>query len=229
MKKSLMLALCLVVGVTSTCFASFSYEGKQVKKESEEGYFVFRYPELKGETTQESYVARAVNKQLATLVHTAEQDMENTWNKDIVTDVTVENKNSNFKSKDVDYVVTYLDNNVLSVNFTHTFAQGEKEALYFKDGWTFDLNTGKTLKWQDLVRPEDKPKANAAGILEMLHRGFKNREFVVYYMLDDVKDKLDNYYIGSAGYIHLQFNPYEVGPSRSGVIDLDTDFAIKEL
>ena len=211
MKKIFGVTLSLCLAFATTCTAAFHYEGKQLRAESDYGAFVYRYPILTGDTAQEGAIAAKVNGQLRALAQKEGQALSESWNA----------KTPGFKAKDVDFNVTYLGEKLFSINFTQTFAQGEKEPLLFKDGWTFDLTKGESVSWRDLLRSEDKPKATESALLHQLHKGYKNNEFAIYWGLDSLKGYGKNYYVDSQGAIHLQFNPYEIGPAKSGVIDLD--------
>lgn len=221
MRKFGTLLFCLALGLVHTCFGAVTYETATMKQDAPQGYFVFRYPLLKGETAGEKASVKAINAKLQAVGKSEARAMQETWQ-------NADNAKS-YKSKDVDYVVTYVDDKLLSLNFTCTFAQGEQEALYFKDGWTFDLRTGQAVTWHKLMRDEDKVKLKADNILRRLHRGAAQNEYILYWNLDKLNNLGKNYYVGSGGNLHVQFNPYEIGPAKSGVIDVDTGCYIKEL
>lgn len=221
MRKLGALLFCLALGVVNTCWGAVNYETATVKRDAPQGYFVFRYPLLRGETASEKAAVKVINAKLQAVGRSQAKSMQETWQ-------SLDNAKS-YKSKDVDYVVTYLDDKLLSLNFTCTFAQGEQDALYFKDGWTFDLSTGQAVTWHKLMRNEDKAKLSEDNILRLLHRGAAQNEYTLYWSLNKLDNLGKNYYVGNSGNLHVQFNPYEVGPAKSGVIDVDTGCYIKEL
>ena len=220
MSRILLVTWCLVFGLCSTCLGAITNQANKLELEAPQGYFVFRSPVSKSDTRAEKAAVAHVNAVLRQLAINQGNDMQATWQQ------TAAEDKENYKSKDVDYTVTYLSNNLASIIFTTTFAQGEREALLFKEGWTFDLTSGEPVGWQKLVKNEDVAKLSKDYILKQLRQAAVQDNYVIYLDTTKMDATPKNYYIGSNGYVHLLFNPYKVGPASSGVIDLDTDCQI---
>jgi hypothetical protein len=221
MSKILLVTWCLVFGLFSTCFGAIKYDAHKVDLEDANGYLLFRYPVFHGDTPEEKAVVAKMNNTLHQLALNETVAIQKTWN------APSDNAKANFKSKDVDYTVTLLDANLASMVFTTTFAEGSRDALFFKDGWTFDLTTGAPVGWSSLVKPEDKYQFNKSNVIRLLQQGAKQGDYVLYWDFNGMKGVPDNYYVGSNGNIHLLFNPYDVSPYSAGVIDLDTNCLVK--
>jgi len=220
MSRVLLIAWCLVFGLFSTCFGAITYDADRMDVEAREGYFTFRYPVFRGDTAEEKAVVTKVNNTLKQLAKNEAATLQTTW------ESTKDEDKANFKSKDVDYKVTYLENKLASIVFTTTFAQGDRDALFFQDGWTFDLTTAEPVGWQKILSREDANKLQKDYVLSLLRKGAAREDYVIYWDTTKLKDLPTNYYVSSNGQVHFIFNPYTVGPASSGVIDLDTNCTV---
>lgn len=121
---------------------------------------------------------------------------------------------------DVGYDIKLNDSRYFSVmSYMYSYFKGAAHPMYVKKGMTFDMNTGKELKWKDLVRPADKKKLTLDAINKKLL--FEKRD-VIFDEFKGLKTLPENYYLDAKGKIHFIFQPYEIAPYAAGLIDLDT-------
>lgn len=215
MRKTL-ITLGLVLSLAAPCFAQMKANPMEIKKDAEQGVFVARYPHLAGETEQEKNAALRINTTIKAVMNKLYSDVLDNWHK------PAEGGKTAYVSKDIDYVITYDDENILSINFTDTFAQGDSKSLFIKDGMTFSKGSGKLLPWKRLARQEDKSKFTKDYLNGILLNGAKRGDYVLYVGFVGLDKVPKNYYVDSTGTLHFQLNPGSVGPFTGGVVDIDT-------
>lgn len=116
------------------------------------------------------------------------------------------------------YKVTLNDGKYLSIldEGNLSFVK-EKYPTAWKTGVTFDLETGKRVTWQDVMKPEDAKAFTLKAINEKI--------FLSKYKLSDYFNGLTtlptNYYIDKNRTIHFIFGQYEVAPYAMGIIDIN--------
>ena len=131
-------------------------------------------------------------------------------------------------SSDLGYEVKCNNGRYLSLNlYTFSYAEHAAHPLYGKEGITFDAETGKELRWKDLVRPEDKESFTLDAINKKLLTSQYAMNDAFYSDFRGLKKLPKNYYVDGQGWIHFQFLPYEIGPYSSGEIDLNTNCKAK--
>lgn len=86
----------------------------------------------------------------------------------------------------------------------------------WKNGVVFDVETGKQLDWQDIIRPEDEKAFSLKNI--------NNKIFLSDYRLSAFFNGLTelpkNYYLDKNQTIHFLFQQYEIAPYAAGIIDI---------
>lgn len=131
------------------------------------------------------------------------------------------NRNANNGKKlteEKNYVVTLNDGKYLSLIDQGTIHfDKDKRPTEWKTGVTFDLETGKQVGWQDLVKPEDAKSFTLKAINEKI--------FLSNYKLSSYFEGLQNlplnYYLDKNRTIHFLFAQYEIAPYSSGIIDIN--------
>jgi|GEM_PF-4170484 len=214
--RTTLITLGLLFSLAVPCFAQMQATPMEIKKDTEQGVFVARYPRMSGETAQEKNAALRINTTIKNVMDQLYRGVLDNWQQ------PKKDKNTAYVSKDIDYAITYDDDNIVSINFTDTFAQGDSQSLFIKDGMTFAKTTGKLLKWKELIRPEDKSKMTKDYISGLLIAGVKRGDYVLYLSFDELDAMPKNYYVDSTGTLHFQINPGILGPFTAGVVDVDT-------
>lgn len=121
-------------------------------------------------------------------------------------------------TEEKNYVVTLNDGNYLSlIDQGSIHFDKDKRPTEWKTGVTFDLETGKQVGWQDIVKPEDAKAFTLKAINEKI--------FLSKYKLSSYFDGLENlplnYYLDKNRTIHFLFAQYEIAPYSSGIIDIN--------
>lgn len=86
----------------------------------------------------------------------------------------------------------------------------------WKTGVTFDVETGKRVAWQDIIRPED---AKAFSLKNINMKIFTSKHVLSSYF-NGLTELPNNYYLDKNQTIHFIFNQYEIAPYSSGIIDI---------
>ena len=86
----------------------------------------------------------------------------------------------------------------------------------WKNGVTFDMETGKRVAWQDIIRPED---AKAFSLKNINMKIFTSKHVLSSYF-NGLTELPKNYYLDKNQTIHFIFNQYEIAPYSSGIIDI---------
>ncbi len=126
--------------------------------------------------------------------------------------------NGKVMTEEKHYTVTLNDGKYLSIldEGTLSFVK-EKYPTTWKIGVTFDLETGKRVTWQDVMKPEDAKAFTLKSINEKI--------FLSKYKLSDYFNGLTelpiNYYLDKNRTIHFIFGQYEVAPYATGIIDIN--------
>lgn len=126
--------------------------------------------------------------------------------------------NGKVMNEEKHYKVTLNDGKYLSIldEGNLSFVK-EKYPTAWRTGVTFDLETGKCVTWQDVMKPEDAKAFTLKAINEKI--------FLSKYKLSDYFNGLTtlptNYYIDKNRTIHFIFGQYEVAPYATGIIDIN--------
>lgn len=220
--KTVLLTLGVVLSLAVPCFAQIKSEPVKIKKESSQGIFVARFPKFAGDTVEEKAVSGRINRTLKGVVDELYEQMKENWHEP--EDKAVQG----YVSKDIDYELTYEDEKILSINFTDTFAQGDNQSLFIKDGMTFSKKTGKPLSWKKLVRSEDKAILNKNHLNKILLAGSHEGDYFLYMSFTGLEEMPDNYYVDNTGSMHFQVNPGKIGPFNGGVVDIDSGCVVAD-
>lgn len=208
MKKILaFLFACLCVLPQLAC-AELQYDTKTYTMDNKLGGWTAKYPFVSGVPG-----AARINYQIQLFVSQEKHALEGTWKSAPAAPLT----------RELNYEVTYGDNNLLSLVFYSSQAgDNDERVLTTETGWIFDTLNGHTLKWQDVIAPQDRGAINKNALTLALKKGARRDEYILYDGYSEILEIPDNYYLDNNGSLHFQFNPYEIGPYNSGVIDVDT-------
>ena len=115
------------------------------------------------------------------------------------------------------YVVTLNNGKYLSmIDQGYIYYDKAAHPTSWKNGVTFDVETGKRVEWQDIIRPKD------AKVFTL--KNINTKIFMSKYVLSSYFNGLTtlptNYYLDKNQTIHFIFNQYEVAPYSSGIIDI---------
>lgn len=125
------------------------------------------------------------------------------------------------ESRDAGFDVKFNNGEFYSIlGYQYTYFQGAAHPMYLVKGATYDVKTGKKLPWKKLVSKAEKRKFKLAAINEKLLREKRSQIFPDFKGLEKLPE---NYYLDKRGVIHFIFQPYELGPYSSGMIDLAMD------
>lgn len=116
------------------------------------------------------------------------------------------------------YVVTLNNGKYLSfIDQGYLYYDKAAHPTSWKNGVTFDVETGKQVAWQDIIRPED---ANAFSLKNINTKIFLSK-YVLSSYFNGLTELPKNYYLDKNQTIHFIFNQYEVAPYSSGIIDIN--------
>lgn len=101
--------------------------------------------------------------------------------------------------------------------------KGTKRPTTWKNGVTFDAETGEQLAWQDLIQEKDAKAFTLKNINQTI---FLSKHTLSRYF-DGLTSLPTNYYLDKGRVIHFVFNPNEIAPDSSGIIDIDMRKAAK--
>lgn len=125
------------------------------------------------------------------------------------------------ESRDAGFDVKLNDGEFYSIlGYQYNYYQGAAHPMYVVRGATYDIKTGKKLPWKKLVAKAEKRKFKLDAINEKLLREKRSQIFPDFKGLEKLPE---NYYLDENGVIHFIFQPYELGPYSSGMIDLAMD------
>ncbi len=115
------------------------------------------------------------------------------------------------------YTVTLNDGTYLSI-LDEGFLYFDKAAhpTSWKNGVTFDLETGERVDWQDLIRPED---ADAFTLQKINAKIFLSKYTLSSYF-KGLTELPKNYYLDENKTIHFLFGQYEIAPYSTGIVDI---------
>ena len=94
-------------------------------------------------------------------------------------------------------------------------------------GATFDLQTGKKLYWQQIVRPEDEKYFTLEAINAKLLSSEYGQKHYFYNDFKGLKKLPNNYYLDGERHIHFVFQQYEIAPYAVGIIDMNMEKAAR--
>ncbi|WP_427113264.1 RsiV family protein [Megasphaera sueciensis] len=94
-------------------------------------------------------------------------------------------------------------------------------------GATFDLQTGKRLSWQQIVRPEDEKYFTLEAVNAKLLSSEYGQKHYFYNDFKGLKNLPNNYYLDAESHIHFLFGQYEIAPYVVGIIDIDMEKTAK--
>lgn len=121
-------------------------------------------------------------------------------------------------TEEKNYVVTLNDGKYISfIDQGTLYFDQDAHPTSWKTGVTFDLETGRQLTWQEVIKPEDEKAFTLKNI--------NSKIFLSKYKLSSYFDGLTNlpinYYLDKNRTIHFLFAQYEIAPYASGIIDID--------
>lgn len=120
--------------------------------------------------------------------------------------------------EDKNYVVTLNDGKYLSlIDQGSLHFDKDKEPTAWKTGVTFDLETGKQLTWQDVVKPEDAK----AFTLDAINQKIFLSKYKLSAYFNGLQNLPINYYLDKNRTIHFLFAQYEVAPYATGIVDIN--------
>ncbi|MCH4167450.1 MAG: RsiV family protein [Megasphaera sp.] len=130
-------------------------------------------------------------------------------------------KNSNDSMKmteEKSYTVTLNNGKYVSI-ISQGYMYFEKAAhpTSWKNGVTFDAQTGEKLDWQDLVKPKDAKTFTLANI----NRTLTLSDYKLSTYFTGLTELPKNYYLDSKENIHFLFGQYEVAPYSTGIVDIN--------
>lgn len=129
------------------------------------------------------------------------------------------------EEKPTTYGITYAvgcnDGEILSFNMGYYVTNKETDRIYFYDGMTFDMRTGKLLKWKDVVAKADEPYMTKDRIRLILRKGAEKGIYRIYSEAEDIDRMPQNFYVDPARNIHFQFEPGKLSEYKEGVVDVD--------
>lgn len=115
------------------------------------------------------------------------------------------------------YVVTLNNGKYLSIiDQGYIYYDKAAHPTSWKNGVTFDVETGKRVEWQDIIRPEDAK----AFTLKNINTKLFMSKYVLSSYFNGLTALPTNYYLDKNQTIHFIFNQYEVAPYSSGIIDI---------
>lgn len=128
------------------------------------------------------------------------------------------------RSAEINYKVKLNDGKYLSF-IKHYFIYFWRAAhpLSADTGVTFDAQTGKTLRWENLIRPEDAKAFTLQAINEKLFASTYGQKHYFYNSFKGLKKLPNNYYLDNNHNIHFIFGQYEIAPYAVGIIDLNME------
>lgn len=112
-----------------------------------------------------------------------------------------------------DYIVTYNDNNILSITMVYADYTGGSNGMYTNESFNFDLITGNILSLNNLLK-ENSVEEMFKLINQNIVGGFNNSDILLF----DFKGVNENtkYYLGNT-YIEIYFNLYEYASYSAGI------------
>ncbi len=115
------------------------------------------------------------------------------------------------------YTVTLNNGKYLSfIDQGYIYYDKAAHPTSWKNGVTFDMETGKRVAWQDIIRPED---AKAFSLKNINMKIFTSKHVLSSYF-NGLTELPKNYYLDKNQTIHFIFNQYEIAPYSSGIIDI---------
>lgn len=115
------------------------------------------------------------------------------------------------------YTVTLNNGKYLSfIDQGYIYYDKAAHPTSWKNGVTFDMETGKRVAWQDIIRPED---AKAFSLKNISMKIFTSKHVLSSYF-NGLTELPKNYYLDKNQTIHFIFNQYEIAPYSSGIIDI---------
>lgn len=116
------------------------------------------------------------------------------------------------------YVVTLNNGKYLSfIDQGYIYYDRAAHPTSWKNGVTFDVETGKRVEWQDIIRPEDAKAFYLKNINEQIFLS----KYVLSSYFKGLTELPKNYYLDKNQTIHFIFNQYEIAPYSSGIIDIN--------
>jgi hypothetical protein len=132
------------------------------------------------------------------------------------------------KNESLDYKVKLNDGKYLSILQTYfVFYDHAAHPLTAYTGITFDAQSGRKLRWQQVLRPGDEAAVTLQAINAKLFASEYGQKHLFYRDFKGLKSLPENYYLDTAGYIHFLFGQYEIAPYSTGIIDLNMGIKAK--
>ncbi len=120
-------------------------------------------------------------------------------------------------TEDKSYVVTLNDGKYLSIiDQGSIYFDKAAHPTSWKNGVTFDLETGELLAWQDLVRPEDAKDFT----LDKINSKIFMSKYMLSAYFNGLTELPKNYYLDQNKVIHFLFGQYEIAPYATGIVDI---------
>lgn len=127
--------------------------------------------------------------------------------------------NSSMKmTEEKSYTVTLNNGKYISI-LSQGYMYFDKAAhpSSWKNGVTFDAQTGERLNWQDLVKPKDAKTFT----LDHINRTLTLSDYKLSTYFTGLTELPKNYYLDSKENIHFIFGQYEVAPYSTGIVDIN--------
>jgi len=113
------------------------------------------------------------------------------------------------------------------LSYTYTFVKGAAHPQYTKTGFTFDAVTGEKLPWKKVIRDTDKEAFKLEAINKKILASPAAKKGYLYQDFKGLKKLPENYYLDWKGVIHFVFQPYEIAPYATGLIDINMEKTAK--
>jgi hypothetical protein len=209
MKKTLiafLTVLCVGFSLMAWAAPKLSVENMEIKQ----GEFLIVYPHVK---LQNKLV---VNDKINTFLARNAQSELNAYEAERATGVK--------KTMEEKYSQSYYGDHYLGfVNSGYMFYKGAAHPLSWKSGIVFDLKTGNSVKWQQLVRQEDQSAFTLEAINAKIFASKAPWRQWLYRDFQGLKELPKTYYLDKDGYIHFIFGQYEIAPYAAGILDLNME------
>lgn len=126
-----------------------------------------------------------------------------------------DNSNQDTREAVVRYDVQHLSPELISFTVTRYTYTGGAHGASFREGYTYDLNTGVRYDFSDIYEYDSSARAD---INNQIIAQIKERDIPTFGPFSGVSDK-PFFYIGKNGQPTLFFQQYEIGPYSVGILE----------
>lgn len=197
MKKSIILTAIILITLVNIALAQQNTNLFVVDHKYQKGSFDIIYPYFKG------------------MNNTAAQDKINKELKIMIDKFIADNNNDTTSEAIVKYKVHHLSPEMISFTVTRYTYTGGAHGASFREGYTYDLNSGERYEFSDLFEFDSSARAN---INEQITEQIKERGIPIFEPFQGINDR-PFFYIADNGQPIIFFQQYEVGPYSVGILE----------